>query len=82
MLLLRLEIENGAVLSLHMLASLLKDAHILHSLLTKGVGLFEILLVNLGDGLLIVSLRDLPGYAAPEFAVEGVHIDEDFLKVS
>ena len=82
MLLLRLEIENGSILSFHMLASLLKDAHILHSLLTKGVGLFEILLVYLSDGLLIVSLRDLPGYAAPEFAVKGVHIDENFLKIS
>ena len=61
-----------------MLACLLKDAHILHTLLTKSVGLLEILLVNFCDSLLVVSLGYLPGYAASEFAVEGVHIDKYF----
>ena len=47
LLLFGLEMEDGAILGFHMLASLLKDAHILHSLLTESVGLFKILLVNL-----------------------------------
>ena len=69
LLLFGLEMEDGAILGFHMLASLLKDAHILHTLLTESVGLFEILLVNLREGLLVVSLRDLPGDTASEFTV-------------
>ena len=73
---------DGAILSFHVLARLLKDAHILHSLLTEGVGLFEILFVYLSDGLLIVSLGNLPGDSASKLAVESVHIDENLFKVS
>ena len=65
----------------HVLACLLEDTHVLHPLLTKGVGLFEVFLVYLCDGLLVVGLGDLPGYAAPEFTVEGVHVNEDLFEV-
>ena len=65
-----------------MLACLLKDAHILHTLLTESVGLFEILFVYLSDGLLIVSLGNLPCNSASELAVESIHIDENFFKIS
>ena len=66
----------------HMLTGLLKDTHILHPLLTKGVGLFEVLSVNLCDGLLVVSLGNLPSYAASEFTIKGVHVDENLFEVS
>ena len=65
-----------------MLAGFLEDAHILHALLTECVGLFEILPVYLGKGLLVVGLGDLPSYAASEFTIKGVHIDENFFEVS